>query len=82
MNRDWWTAFLLDFGVYLFCIIGVLASRWIPGFRNQRSIPLDQIGIGELVFAAIVAFVVVFGFDQEGDKKGIYVGYDRRWLTT
>ena len=67
-----------DFGVYLFCVIGVLASRWVPLFRERQSIPIADIGWGEIAFAAVIAFVVVFGFDLEGEPEGRRAAFKRR----
>lgn len=78
MSKENVQDFFLDFGIYMFCVVGVLASRWIPMFKDSREIPVDQIGLGELLFAMVVAFIVVFAFDQEGDKKGKRSAFRRR----
>jgi hypothetical protein len=71
-------SFVADFGVYLFCIVGVLASRWVPTFRARQSIPIADLGWGELVFAAAIAFMVTFGFDMEGEPEGRRAAFKRR----
>lgn len=78
MPRSRVHTFATDFGIYLFCIVGVLASRWVPAFRSSRSIPIAQLGWGEIAFAAVIAFMVTFGFDMEGEPEGRRAAFKRR----
>lgn len=70
--------FLADFGVYLFAIAGVLASKWIPAFRRGDAVDLGAIGVGQLVVAGVIAFSVTFGLEAGGDTKGKRRNFKRR----
>ena len=62
-------AFFQDFGIYVFCLVGVALSRYVPDFKAGIE-PEIAFSWFRLVMSAAIAVIVVFGFDAGGDKNG------------
>lgn len=61
--------FLQDFGIYVFCLVGVALSRYVPDFKAGVE-PEIAFSWFRLVMSAAIAVIVVFGFDAGGDPAG------------
>ena len=61
--------FLKDSGVYIFCLLGVALSRYVPDFKAGIE-PELAFSWFRLAMSAAVSFMVTFGFDAGGDREG------------
>lgn len=77
MQRSKLTAFLADFGVYVFCAVGVAMSRYIPDFKAGIE-PEFIFSWFRLLMSTVIAFMVMFTFDAGGDKAGKRQRWARR----
>jgi hypothetical protein len=77
MSDTRFAVFVADFGAYLFCLIGVAASRYIPDFKAGVE-PEIVFSWFRLAMSALVALIVFGGFDLPGDKAGKRKAFLRR----
>lgn len=81
---DFLTTALIEFGAYLFSVLGVLFSEYIPALRKSLAIDLDMLipSLPKVIGAAMVAIVVTFFIeDTESDKiTGIKSRFARHFL--
>jgi len=75
MKQRTFKDFVADFGVYLFCLIGVALSRYIPEFKAGIE-PEITFSWFRMTISAVVAVMVAFGFDIGGDPAG----KRQRWI--
>lgn len=79
-RRKTFRNFVLDFGIYAFCLAGVLITRIIPDFTMvdiQPHLP----SIPEFFTAAVVAIIVVLIGERSGDLEGKRTKFGRRAKT-
>lgn len=72
-----WTAFL-DFGVYLFCVAGVLASQYLDAFTAQQRIDLSTLSMARVGLAMLIAFALIARDEWGADRKGRRSNWLRR----
>ena len=72
--------FFLDFGVYAFCLGGVLITRIIPDF-TMAIIKPHMPSFAELLSALVVTIVVVLLGERSGDLEGKRAKFGRRAKT-
>lgn len=70
--------FLLDFGIYAFAVVGVLTSKYITEFRAGSPISFETLGLPSVIIACVIAFIVSFGMDIDGDTEGLRKNWKRR----
>ena len=60
----------IEFGAYIFTVLGVLFSQYVPILRESLSIPMEKLlpTASELIGACVVALIVaIFLEDREKD---------------
>lgn len=69
--------FLDGFAMYLFLLLGILASKYIPMLRENGNFKVT-VSLWQFIVSCVVAFISLTSLEFRGDRKGKKKAFIRR----
>lgn len=74
-----WKAFIDSLGLYVFSLIGVFMIKYLPAYVEGEEF-MFEFSWGRFAISCVLAFIVLFSFESQGDQEAKKGRFKKRAL--